>query len=84
VLMVGASAASRVNDKVSGTCFPIKGMPAKCGEVTMLESQSDRKELGDKWCSIDLKPNPYRYSLAGLSLEFESDGIPIELVKISD
>jgi hypothetical protein len=86
VLTVGATAASRITEKPSGegSCLPIKGAPAKCGEITMLESKSDRSALGEKYCTIDLKPTSYGYSLAGLDLNIDGAGQELSLVKISD
>jgi hypothetical protein len=84
VLTVSASAASRISDDSKLACLPVKGAAAKCGEVTMLESKSDRSQVGDKWCSIDLKPAAYPYAVAGLTLEFQTDTERVDLVKISD
>jgi hypothetical protein len=87
-LSVGAQAASRITQKPAGdtSCFPLTpgGDPSECGDVEFLESKSDRQQSGDKWCSIDLHPQAYDWTMSGLKLRFTLNGQDVDLVKLSD
>ena len=87
-LHVGAEAASRITEKPQGdaSCFPLTpgGDPSECGDVEFLESKSDRQQSGDKWCSIDLHPQAYDWTMSGLKLRFTLNGQDVDLVKLSD
>lgn len=84
VLTASVSAMSRVSTDREGSCPSVDRPSTKCGEITMLESKSDRSGAGQKWCSVDLKPTAYQYALTGLRLHFGTGAERIELVKISD
>lgn len=87
VLSVGASASSRTSSKPPGdvSCFPLDaGSKSECGEVDILESQSDRQASGDRWCAVDLHPRAYEWTMSGVKLRFTLQGQQIDLVKISD
>ena len=87
-LHVGAEAASRISQKPQGdtSCFPLTpgGDPSECGDVEFLESKTDRQQSGDKWCALDIHPEAYDWTMAGLKLRFTLNGQQIDLVKLSD
>jgi hypothetical protein len=87
-LSVGADAASRIEQKPAGdtSCFPLTpgGDPSECGDVALLESKSDRRQSGDKWCAVDLHPQAYDWTMSGLKLRFTLNGQDVDLVKLSD
>jgi hypothetical protein len=87
-LLVGAEAASRITEKPKGdtSCFPLTpgGDPTECGDVEFLESKSDRRQSGEKWCSVDIHPQAYEWTMSGLKLRFTLNGQDVDLVKVSD
>ena len=88
VLTVGASASSRSTQKPDGdlSCFPLEGVDGKreCGDVEVLESKSDRADSGDRWCSVDLHPQAYPWTMSGTRLRFTIGAQQVDLVKLGD
>lgn len=86
-LVAGAKGKSRTTPKPEGdpTCFPL-GTNGKtsCGEVETLESVTDKRSLGDKWCSISFTPRAYDYRMAGTKARLGFEAESLDLVKISD
>ena len=87
-LSVGAAASSRIEEKAEDdlSCFPLDpgGAKSRCGSLDLLESKSERAQSGDRWCSIDLHPEAYGWTMSGLRLRFSLNGERIDLVKVSD
>ena len=87
-LSVGTQAASRITQKPSGdtSCFPLTpgGDASECGDVEFLESKSDRQQSGERWCAIDIHPQAYDWTMAGVQLRFTLNGQEIDFVKVSD
>jgi hypothetical protein len=86
-LIVGTSGAARVAPKEDDFgCFAPKGglKKATCGSIAVLESKTEKTTAGEKFCSVEMKPLTYEYSLAGTDLRLSLSAESLEFVKISD
>ncbi len=84
-LTAGAKGKSRTTAKPEGTCLPM-GTSGKtsCGELETLESVSDKRTLGDKWCAVSFSPRAYDYRISGTKAQLQFGAETLDLVKISD
>jgi hypothetical protein len=87
-LTTGTSGSARVATKAdSFGCFSPKGHGTEkptCGSIEILESKTNKQTLGEKFCTVELKPMMWRYALTGMDLVLSTDTDDLELVKLSD
>lgn len=84
VLTAGAKGKSRTTPKTEGICMPISSGKTSCGELETLESVSDKRTLGDKWCAVSFSPRAYEYRISGTKAQLVFGAETLDLVKISD
>ena len=74
------------DDREAGGDLPPDGHVGEdsCGELETLESVSDKRTLGDKWCAVSFSPRAYDYRISGTKAQLQFGAETLDLVKISD
>ncbi len=83
-LTAGAKGKTRTTPAPKETCTPLGTGASSCGEVETLESVTDKRTLGDKWCQVSFTPRAYEYTISGTKGRLRIGADELDLVKLSD